>query len=182
MIDYYEQQVTASIPLLRDNQEQNFLSLENIPLLWPDIEAHKQVWKAFRQEIVQVSDTYADVSIRRAFYYEEQACERYRSACQYYQRKLYCGAAMWLGKTIFSMGHAIRRWGYTAIWLRHLCSIEQMPSSSRDTIYRMLIEASRQQYRLCTTLHSLQRTYFAYCFDYALIPSLFEEDREEKRQ
>jgi len=115
MIDYYEQQVTSSISLLRDNQEQNSLSLENITLLWPDIEAHKQVWKAFRQEVVQGGDTYADVSIRHAFYYEEQACERYCSACQYYQRTLYCGAAMWLRKTIFSMGHAIRRWGYTAI-------------------------------------------------------------------
>jgi len=31
MIDYYEQQVTSSIPLLQDNQEQNFLSLENLP-------------------------------------------------------------------------------------------------------------------------------------------------------
>lgn len=182
MSDRGDLQMTSPLPSLRENQEQDFLSLRNISLFWPDIEAHKQVWKTFEQEIVQIGDTYAEFSIRRAFYYEEQACERYHSACQYYQRKLYCGAATWLRRTICSMGCAIHRWGYTAIWLRHLCNIKQTPPSSRDTIYRMLLEVSQQQYRLCTTLHSLQKTYFAYCFHYSLVPSLFKDEREEQHQ
>ncbi len=167
---------------LQDEQEQNLLSFSNIQLLWPDIVMHKHVWKAFGQQILRAGDIYAEISARRAISYEELAREQYRSACQYHQRTLHSGAAMQLGKTIRSLGRAIRRWGYTAIWLKRLCDAEQTSPFSDDVLYRMLLEAAQQQHRLCTTLNSLQRMYFAYCFKYALLPSLLEEDGEEKTQ
>ncbi len=167
---------------LQDEQEQNLLSFSNIQLLWPDIGAHKHVWEAFGQQILRTGDIYAEVSARRAISYEELAREQYGSACRYHQQTLHCGAARQLGRTIRSLGHAIRRWGYTAIWLRRLCDAEQTSPSSDDVLSRMLLEAARQQHRLCTTLNCLQRMYFAYCFRYALLPTLLEEDEEEKPQ
>ena len=182
MIHRQEQEVTPPtvIASLQDDQDQNLLSFSNIQLLWPNTEAPKRLWKAFGQQVLRTGDTYAEVSAQRAISYEEQAYEQYRSACRYHQRTLYCGAAMQLGKAIRSSGRAIRRWGYTAIWLKHLCDAEQTSPSSDDVLYRMLLEAAQQQHRLCTTLNSLQKMYFAYCFRHALLPSLFEEDEEEK--
>ncbi len=182
MIDRQEREGTPTsiVASLHDDQEQTLLCLSNIQLLWPNVEAHKHMWEAFGQQIMRMGDTYAEISAQRAISYEEQAREQYRSACRYHQRMLYCGAAMQLGKTIRSSGIAIRRWGYTAIWLKHLCDAEQTSPSSRDTFSRMLLKTAQLQNRLCSTLNSLQRTYFAYCFSYALLPSLCEEDEEEK--
>ncbi len=184
MINQQEQEGTpiAVAASLQGYQEQNLLSLSNIQQLWPNIEAYKHMWEEFGQQVMRTGDTYAEVFARRAISCEEQAREQYRSACRYHQRTLYCGAAMQLGKAIRSLGHAIRRWGYTALWLKHLCDAEQTVPSSHDMLYRMRLEAAQQQHRLCATLNSLQRMYFAYCFRYALLPSLFEEDKEEKLQ
>jgi hypothetical protein len=182
MIERSERPVTSPLSLVHEKQERDFLSQKSVSLLWPDREAHRHTWEAFGQDMAQIGDTYAKVSIERALYYEEQACERYQSACQYYQRKFYCVAATWLGKTMCSIARALRRWGYTAIWLKHIRGAEDMPSSSRNTISRILLEVSQQQHWLCTVLYHLQRTYLAYCFHYALIPSLFEDEREEEHQ
>ncbi len=182
MIERSNQPVIPQRPLVREKQEQDFLSQKNVSLFWPDREAHRHIWEAFGQDIVQIGDSYAKISIERALYYEEQACERYQSACQYYQRKLYCTAATWLAKTICSIARALRRWGYTAIWLRHIRSTEDVPLSSCNAISRILLEVSQQQQWLCTVLHHLQRSYLAYCFHYALVPSLFEDEREEQSQ
>ncbi len=176
----WERLSTRIVASPQDDQEQTLLSLNNIQLLWPNVEAHKHIWEEFGQHVLQTGDTYTAFSARRAIFSEEQAREQYRSACQYHQRTLYCGAAMQLEKAIRSLGHAVQRWGYTAIWLKHLCHAEQTSPSTYDMLYRMLLEAAQQQHRLCATLNILQRTYFAYCFSYALLPSLCEEDEEEK--
>lgn len=175
-----ERPSTSLVASPQDDQEQPLLCLSNIQLLWPNVEAYKYIWEEFGQHVLQIGDTYAKVSARRAIFSEEQAREQYRSACQYHQRTLYCGAAMQLEKAIRSLGYAVQRWGYTAIWLKHLCNAEQTSLSAYDMLYRMLLDAAQQQNRLCTTLNTLQRTYFAYCFSYALLPSLCEEDEEEK--
>jgi len=175
-----ERPSTHIIASPQDDQEQTLLSLNNIQLLWPKVEAYKHIWEEFGQHVQQIGHTYAAFSAQCAISYEEQAREQYCSACQYHQRTLYCGAAMQLGKAIRSLGHAVQRWGYTAIWLKHLCNAEQTSSSAYDMFSHMLLEVALQQHRLCATLNILQRTYFAYCFRYALLPSLCEEDEEEK--
>ncbi len=185
MIDHHDQERAPSITARSDHSRRHFfLSLNAIPLLWPNIETHKQSWETYGGLMMASGDSYAGATIRRAVSYEEQACEQYRSACLYHQQVLHCGAAMGLEKSMLLSAHALQRWGYTAVWLKHLSEEEQSstPSSFRSMISRLLLEVAQQQQHVCITLNCLQRTYFAYCFRYALIPSLLEEDKEEEHQ